>query len=382
MIPPAVAAPFAFLVGLLVGSFANVCIWRLPRGESVVTPRSRCPRCAAPIAAFDNIPVVSWLLLRGRCRACRAPISPRYPLIELTVGVLFAVSAWAYGATADAVAVAVLSAACVILAVTDLEVRLIPDEVTLATLGLGVVIAFAKDLSRTPDSWLSGSFAASLYGALAGAGILLLVRWAYLRLRGVEGMGMGDVTMTAMAGAFVGPGGVLVLLLCASLLGSVIGGGVILLRRLRWWRLLRRTRSSEDLAEAGRAAGLLLDGTGAVGPASASWLEIPGAARPGERVWGSTGAARTLLAVLRLGRIRALHGRATEVGRLAVEDETGLFFRVLAVRVEPLGARLLVLLGRSDVPFGVFLAVAAVLVKLAGRPAVAILTGNVLPLFP
>ena len=122
---------FFFATGAIVGSFANVCIHRLPRGASVVQPGSRCPACGAPIAFYDNVPVVSWLVLGGRCRRCRAPISARYPLVETLVALLFLAAGFLYGPTLVAASAALLAGACVILAATDLEARTLPDEVTL-----------------------------------------------------------------------------------------------------------------------------------------------------------------------------------------------------------------------------------------------------------
>ncbi len=134
-----------FATGAIVGSFANVCIHRLPRGASVVHPGSHCPACGAPIAFYDNVPVVSWLVLRGRCRRCGAPIDIRYPVVEMLVALLFLAAGLLYGPTLVAASAALLSAACVILAATDLEARTLPDEVTFSTLGCGVLLAALRD---------------------------------------------------------------------------------------------------------------------------------------------------------------------------------------------------------------------------------------------
>lgn len=205
---------YAAIVGLIVGSYLNVVIHRLPRAESTVTPRSRCPHCGAAIRALDNLPVVSWLLLGGRCRACRTPISPRYPLVEALTGILFAGSVLKYGAAASAIAAAAFCAAMVALAGIDLEHFLLPDRITLPGIALGLVLR----------PWLGwGSVGSALQGALFGAGLLLTFAGLWKLWKGVDGMGLGDVKMLAMVGAFLGPYGVVVTLVAASLFGSVVG---------------------------------------------------------------------------------------------------------------------------------------------------------------
>ena len=255
-----------FATGAIVGSFANVCIHRLPHGLSIVHPGSSCPTCGAPIAFFDNVPVVSWLLLRGRCRRCHAPISVRYPLVELLVALLFSAAGLLYGPTLVATSAAFLAAASVILAATDLEARTLPDEVTLGTLVLGLLLAALRDRAApVSDGGIMRSFAGShlveaALGALAGALFLEAVRRVYKRLRGQEGMGGGDVKMLAMAGAFTGPAGVFLTLFFASLAGTVVAGGATLLRALRWSFEARRARASSAAARAVAARGGLLVG--------------------------------------------------------------------------------------------------------------------------
>ena len=205
---------YAGLVGLIVGSYLNVVVHRLPHQQSTVLPRSRCPKCGAAIRALDNLPVVSWLLLGGRCRDCRAPISVRYPLIELLTGGLFAGAVARFGVTASAAGAALFCAALVALAAIDIEHFLLPDRITLP--GLAVALAFQPLLA-----W--GSIAGALQGALLGAGLLLVMAGIWELLRGVEGMGLGDVKMLAMIGAFLGVHGVIVTLVFASLAGSVVG---------------------------------------------------------------------------------------------------------------------------------------------------------------
>ena len=372
-----VALPFVAVLGAVVGSFANVCIHRLPRGESVVSPRSRCPVCGAPIAARDNVPVLSWVLLGARCRACRAPISPRYVLVELLVAALFLLAAVRHGIGPTAAAGALLATAAVVLSATDLESRVLPDEVTLGVLVLALLLAAARDLPAALERG-PGAFAGHLLPALAGAVLGAAFVWgvgaAYRLVRGAEGMGLGDVKMIAMAGAFVGPVGVLLTLFVASLVGSLVAGLPILVRVVLWSASFRRARSAEGAArrEAARG-GLLLGAGGRVEVAGPRWREIPDAPAEGGSLSSAGPAARPVAAFARLAARRALLGRPTSFGRIAVEDESGDFFRVLAARGEAVPGGVLVLLARVDVPFGVFLALASVLVWEWGRPAAGVL---------
>jgi leader peptidase (prepilin peptidase)/N-methyltransferase len=366
---------FFFATGAIVGSFANVCIHRLPRGASVVRPGSHCPACGAPIAFYDNVPVVSWLVLGGRCRKCRAPISVRYPLVETLVALLFLAAGFLYGPTLVAASAALLATACVILAATDLEARTLPDEVTLGTLVLALFLAALRDRAAAASGRaFSGPFAESrlleaLGGALLGAVFLEGIRRAYARLRGQEGMGGGDVKMLAMAGAFTGPAGVFFTLLFASLAGTAVAGGAMVGRTLRWWVEARRARLSSSAAHAVAArAGLLVHEDGRVLAASARFREIPGAAADGTRFTADPRTAGRLLAFVRLARARARRGAPSASGRLALDDGDA-FFRVLAARAEATPAGLLVLLARADVPFGVFLACGALSAFAFGRSA-------------
>ena len=216
--------PFAFLVvwsglvGLVVGSYLNVVIHRLPEGRSTVTPRSRCPACGAPIRALDNLPVLSWFLLGGRCRDCRAPISPRYPLVEAATGALFAGAVVRFGWSLEALAAALLASLLLALAGIDVDHFLLPDKLTLPGLAAGFALQ---------PLLADGSFARSVQGALAGAGVLLVLAGAWELAKGVEGMGLGDVKMLAMSGAFLGVAGVAVTLVVASFAGSVAGLALI-----------------------------------------------------------------------------------------------------------------------------------------------------------
>ena len=351
MILEAAADLLVAATGAVVGSFANVCIHRLPRGESVVSPPSHCPSCGAGIRPYDNVPVLAWLWLAGRCRDCRAPIPIRYPLVEAAVAALFLASRWLFGFTLAGAAGAVLAAAAVILAATDLEHRILPDEVTLGGAALGLCLAA-----------LGGGrpFLESVVGAAAGAGTLYLVRVVYRAVRGVEGMGLGDVKMAAMVGAFSGGAGVLLTFFFASLAGALFGLLSTGLRQADWARVRRRGGTA--------GPGLLIGPDGRIRYAGSRWSEIPGAAAAGSPPSESGPAVRPLLAVLRLARMRLKAGlRTTSFGRLVLEE--GDFFRVLAVRVEPPeGGGSLVLLWRVDIPFGVFLAAGSLLAFALGRP--------------
>jgi leader peptidase (prepilin peptidase)/N-methyltransferase len=237
-----VTAAYIFLFGLCLGSFLNVCIHRLPKGESVVRPRSRCPRCGQAIAAYDNIPLVSYALLGGRCRHCRARISPVYPLVEALTGAALLLAYWRFGLTADGLKAALLAAAMIVLFFTDLRDRLLPDRVTLPGIVVGFVFAFwvpvedgtaalvARGLGRPPSPMVL-SVADALLGALVGAGILFVLGEVWYRLRKVEAMGLGDVKMMAMVGLCLGVKLTVVTLLLGSVTGSLVGGAYILLAR-------------------------------------------------------------------------------------------------------------------------------------------------------
>ena len=234
---------FAFVLGLVVGSFLNVCILRIPAGESIVRPPSHCPKCGKPIAPYDNVPVLSWLVLRGRCRNCKTPISALYPVVEFLTGALFAACALAFGVTLAWGKWAVFCAALLVLAVTDLRERILPDKVNLTGGLLGLAWSGVVVLGDGTSLWLSNrmfyfppparvlSVTDALLGAAAGAGVLWIFAEGYFRLRGREGMGLGDVKMMAMAGTFLGVKGVVLTIMIGALLGSVLGSIFILFRR-------------------------------------------------------------------------------------------------------------------------------------------------------
>ena len=205
------------LVGLMIGSFLNVCIYRLPRRESIVWPASHCTSCDRPLAWFENVPVIGWLALRGRCRTCGSRISAIYPLVEVTTGVVFAGGALVYGLSPLLFVRLAFACALIVLFVIDLQHRILPNVITLP----GIVAGFAASLFL-PPGWLS-----SLIGIVAGGGILFAIAEAYYRLRGIEGLGMGDVKMLAMIGAVLGWPLMLLTLVFASFAGSLVGVGLI-----------------------------------------------------------------------------------------------------------------------------------------------------------
>jgi leader peptidase (prepilin peptidase)/N-methyltransferase len=206
-----------FVLGLLVGSFLNVCIYRIPRRESLAWPASHCTRCNRTLSWFENVPVVSWTLLRGRCRTCRAPIAATYPIVEITTAALFAGGYVIYGWTPMLAVRLLFTCAMIVLFVIDLQHRILPNVITLP--GIIVGLAFSAVL---PPGWL-----ASAIGAVVGGGALYLIAEAWYRVRGVEGLGMGDVKMLAMIGAFLGWQLTLVTLMLASFSGSVVGVSLI-----------------------------------------------------------------------------------------------------------------------------------------------------------
>jgi leader peptidase (prepilin peptidase)/N-methyltransferase len=221
------ATVFVLAVGLILGSFLNVCIHRLPLGQSVVRPRSRCPCCSATVRWYDNVPILSWVLLRGRCRHCAAPISARYALVELLSAITL-VALWrAFGATPEFAVAAGFGLALVVLFFTDFDHQLLPDAVTLTGFVVGLAVAWFNPF--LPGAGWARVWA-SLAGAALGSGLLWGVGALYGRFRGVEAMGFGDVKMMAMVGAFTGPAGVLFTIFAASLGGAAVGLLLIPLR--------------------------------------------------------------------------------------------------------------------------------------------------------
>jgi leader peptidase (prepilin peptidase) / N-methyltransferase len=233
-----VIASAIFLFGLAFGSFLNVCIYRLPRGLSVVMPRSACPECKQPIAFYDNFPVVSWLMLGGRCRHCQGRISPRYWMIELLTGLLFLACYWYFGLTLSTLKYCTFAFLLLGLIFTDAETKLLPDKMTLSGIALGLVFSLLVPVNDLASQFLSGmgnlpfsgavtarllSLLDSLLGAALGASFIYGAGAIYLRWRGTEGMGFGDVKLMAMVGAFLGMKLTIFTIFSASLAGSLFG---------------------------------------------------------------------------------------------------------------------------------------------------------------
>lgn len=207
----------ALLFGTMIGSFLNVVIWRVPREESIVFPGSHCPKCDTAISWYDNIPVLSWLLLGAKCRHCAETISVRYPLIELASGVLFAATVYRFGIGLGSLWYA-FSAALLVVTMIDLDHKIIPNEISLPGIPLGIL----AHMFLLSPRWLDGLIFSGL-GVLMGGGVLLAVALGYQALTKREGMGMGDPKLLGMIGAFVGWQGVVFTLLVSSVVGTVIG---------------------------------------------------------------------------------------------------------------------------------------------------------------
>lgn len=216
-------APLVFIFGAMVGSFLNVCIARIPNDESIVQPRSRCPGCKKAIAAYDNIPILSYLLLRGRCRGCGTGISLRYPLVELLMGILAVALYWRFGLGLAFISFFVFCAGLVVISFIDIDVRIVPNGISLPGIVIGLLFSLlAAYVIPDPVSVIPTPLSA-LLGVLIGGGFLLATALIYEKLRGQEGMGMGDVKLLAMIGAFLGGEAIFLTLFLASLTGAVVG---------------------------------------------------------------------------------------------------------------------------------------------------------------
>jgi leader peptidase (prepilin peptidase)/N-methyltransferase len=209
--------------GAVVGSFLNVCIGRIPNEESIVTPPSRCPNCRTPIAFYDNIPLVSYLLLRGRCRSCLERISPRYFLVGLLMGLMAIALYYRFGLGFEFVVGFILVASLLVISFIDLDVRIVPDVISLPGIVLGLVLSIASYFFLGDQSGIVPSPLSSVIGILAGGGFLLATAWIYEKITGVEGMGGGDIKLLAMIGAFLGWPSIPITLFFASLVGSAVG---------------------------------------------------------------------------------------------------------------------------------------------------------------
>ncbi len=218
---PLVIPIFAFIYGAVVGSFLNVCICRIPEQRSVVSPRSSCPLCGYIIRWYDNIPILSIMLLKGRCRACGAHISFRYPLVEALNGLLTLFLFVRFGSTLTFLALFIFCSSLVVITFIDLDHQIIPDVISLPGIAVGLAFSFFLPSLGWQDS---------LIGILAGGGSLMLVAYGYQCLTGKEGMGGGDIKLLAMMGAFLGWRSIPFIIFVSSLVGSVIGVSLMLAR--------------------------------------------------------------------------------------------------------------------------------------------------------
>jgi leader peptidase (prepilin peptidase)/N-methyltransferase len=261
IVDPIIAAAI-FACGLAFGSFLNVCIYRMPLGLDVVFLRSACPKCKQLIAFYDNVPVLSWLILRGRCRRCRAKISPRYLLVELLTGALFVICCWHFGLTWAAVKYCAFVFLLLGLIFTDAETKLLPNKLTIPGIVLGFLFGlivpvndlaaqFAPGVVNLP---VSGDIATRLFsladsalGAAVGASFIYGAGAIYWHWRHVEGMGFGDVKLMAMVGAFLGTKLTVLTIFAASLAGSLFGLATVLMVWIkRSQRFLRRFSNASE----------------------------------------------------------------------------------------------------------------------------------------
>jgi leader peptidase (prepilin peptidase)/N-methyltransferase len=211
----------AFIFGAAIGSFLNVCIWRIPEEKSIVFPSSHCPKCGKSIRPFDNIPVLSWLILRGRCRDCGEPISPRYPLVEILTALLSLILFWKYGLSLQYLAAFLFAAALVVITFIDFDHQIIPDVISLP--GIPVFFLLAVFV-------MGIGFLDALIGMIIGGGFLYLVAVGYELVAKREGMGGGDIKLLAMIGAFLGWKSLFFVVFMSSILGALVGIVLIMIK--------------------------------------------------------------------------------------------------------------------------------------------------------
>ena len=212
----------AFILGAVIGSFLNVCIYRIPAGKSIVSPPSACPHCGYQIRWFQNIPILSYLFLGGKCASCRTTISFRYPAIEALTGFLFALVLYNFSFSTATPVYWVFVAALIVITFIDLDHQIIPDVISLP----GIIVGFVCSFFVPWLTWID-----SLLGVVIGGGILLAIAWIYEKVAKREGMGGGDIKLLAMLGAFLGWKAVLPIIFVASLVGSLIGIPLMLLQK-------------------------------------------------------------------------------------------------------------------------------------------------------
>lgn len=236
----------SFIFGSIIGSFLNVCIYRLPREESIVYPRSHCTSCDQSISFYNNIPILSYLFLNGKCSKCKSKISPRYPIVEILTGLLFLTTVWSFGLTTQTFFYLIFLSSIVAITFIDLEHMIIPNVITYPGILVGILYNTLKtDWGNSSELISKFSFGIqdffsllnelpildSLFGVILGGGILLVIAYSYEIIKKRQGMGMGDVKLLAMIGAFFGWEGVLFVIFLGSILGSVIGISIIIAKR-------------------------------------------------------------------------------------------------------------------------------------------------------
>jgi leader peptidase (prepilin peptidase)/N-methyltransferase len=230
MITSNIIAVIVFIFGAILGSFLNVCIVRIPHGQSIIKPPSRCPGCKKPIRFYDNIPLISYLLLLGRCRDCGMRISARYVLVELLMACLVVALYHEFGLSLAFFVGVIFVAALIVISFIDLAVRIVPDVISLPGIVVGLLFSLvARYLIHDPSALVPSPLSA-LLGVLIGGGFLLALAWAYEAFTGVEGMGGGDIKLLAMIGAFLGWPSIPVTLFLSSLSGSIIGISAMLIK--------------------------------------------------------------------------------------------------------------------------------------------------------
>ena len=236
----------SFIFGSIIGSFLNVCIYRLPREESIVYPGSHCTSCDQSISFYNNIPILSYLFLNGKCSKCKSKISPRYPIVEILTGLLFLTTVWSFGLTTQTFFYLIFLSSIVAITFIDLEHMIIPNVITYPGILVGILYnALKTDWGNSSESISKFSFGIqdffsllnelpilnSLFGVILGGGILLVIAYSYEIIKKRQGMGMGDVKLLAMIGAFFGWEGVLFVIFLGSILGSVIGISIIIAKK-------------------------------------------------------------------------------------------------------------------------------------------------------
>jgi leader peptidase (prepilin peptidase)/N-methyltransferase len=219
---------FFFLLGSAIGSFLNVCIYRIPRDKSIVKPPSACPGCGRPIRPFDNIPILSYIFLKGKCRNCGTKISIRYPLVELLTGFFFLLLYLKFGVTFELIVFMIFLALLIVISFIDLDFQIIPDILSIGGVALGFILSIIRPFFRHLDPRFG--ILDSLYGIAIGGGILFAIAWLYQFFTKREGMGGGDIKLLGMIGAFCGWKGVVFSLVSGSVFGTVVGIPLMILK--------------------------------------------------------------------------------------------------------------------------------------------------------